>query len=90
MAQEQLQLPHKLTLQQRNALTMDGVTEVVSFDDTTVILRTSLGTLIIQGRDLQLKTLSLDGGQVAVDGNVSALIYEDPRPQGGWLRRLFG
>lgn len=90
MAQEQLQLPHKLTLQQRNALTMDGVTEVVSFDDTTVILRTSLGTLIIQGRDLQLKTLSLDGGQVAVDGNVSALIYEEPRPQGGWLRRLFG
>ena len=90
MAQAQLQLPHKLTLQQRNALTMDGVTEVVSFDDTTVILRTSLGTLIIQGRDLQLKTLSLDGGQVAVDGNVSALIYEDPRPQGGWLRRLFG
>ena len=69
---------------------MDGVTEVVSFDDTTVILRTRLGTLIIQGRDLQLKTLSLDGGQVAVDGNVSALIYEDPRPQGGWLRRLFG
>ena len=90
MALEQLQLPHKLTLQQRNALTMDGVTEVVSFDDTTVILRTSLGTLIIQGRDLQLKTLSLDGGQVAVDGNVSALIYEEPRPQGGWLRRLFG
>lgn len=90
MAQEQLQLPHKLTLQQRNALTMDGVTEVVSFDDTTVILRTSLGTLIIQGRDLQLKTLSLDGGQVAVDGNVSALIYEEPRPQSGWLRRLFG
>ena len=90
MAQEQLQLPHKLTLQQRNALTMDGVTEVVSFDDTTVILRTSLGTLIIQGRDSQLKTLSLDGGQVAVDGNVSALIYEEPRPQGGWLRRLFG
>lgn len=90
MAQEQLQLPHKLTLQQRNALTMDGVTEVVSFDDTTVILRTSLGTLVIQGRDLQLKTLSLDGGQVAVDGNVSALIYEEPRPQGGWLRRIFG
>ena len=90
MAQEQLQLPHKLTLQQRNALTMDGVTEVVSFDDTTVILHTSLGTLVIQGRDLQLKTLSLDGGQVAVNGTVSALIYEEPRPQGGWLRRLFG
>lgn len=90
MAQEQLQLPHKLTLNERKGLTMTGVTEVVSFDDSTVILRTSLGTLIVQGRELQLKTLSLDGGQVAVDGNISALIYEEPKPTGGLFRRLFG
>lgn len=90
MAQEQLQLPHKLTLNERKALTMQGVTEVVSFDDTAVILRTSLGTLVVQGRDLQLKTLSLDGGQVAVDGSISALIYEEPRAERGWIRRLFG
>lgn len=90
MVQEQLQLPHKLTLNERKSLTMNGVTEVVSFDDAAVILRTSLGTLIIQGRDLKLKTLSLEGGQVAVDGTVSALIYEEPRAERGWVRRLFG
>lgn len=90
MANEQkLQLPHKLSLNERKNLTMTGVTEVVSFDDTAVILRTSLGNLIVQGRDLQLKTLSLEGGQVAVDGNISALTYEEPRT-GGFVRRLFG
>lgn len=88
---EQLHLPHKLTLSQRNNLTMTGVTEVVSFDDSAVVLRTELGTLVVQGRDLQLKTLSTEGGQVAVDGNVAALVYEEPRNQnGGWMRRLFG
>ena len=55
-----------------------------------MILQTSLGTLIVQGRELQLKTLSLEGGQVAVDGNISALTYEEPRQSGGWRRRLFG
>ncbi len=90
MADQTIQLPHKLTLNERKALTMTGVTEVVSFDDTTVILRTGLGTLVIQGRDLQLKTLSLDGGQVAVDGNVAALIYEEPRTGGGFFRRFLG
>ena len=90
MGDEQLELPHKLTLNQRNSLTMTGVTEVVSFDDTSVILRTGLGTLVIQGRDLQLKQLSLEGGQAAVEGTVSALIYEEPRQSGGWARRLFG
>ncbi len=84
---EQMQLPHKLTLNERKNLTMTGVTEVVSFDENAVVLRTALGTLIVQGRDLQLKTLSLDGGQVAVDGNVSALIYEEPRTGSLWRRR---
>lgn len=89
MAQDMIQLPHKLTLNERNSLTMTGVTEVVSFDETMVVLHTGLGTLSVQGSDLQLKNLSLDGGQVAVDGKVSALIYEEPRPAAGWFGRLF-
>ncbi len=81
-------LPHKLQLNERSQLTMTGVTEVVSFDEGAVVLQTSLGTLVVQGKELHLKTLSLDGGQVAVEGTISALIYEEPRT-GGW-RRLFG
>lgn len=89
MTQEHPALPHKLTLNERKSLSMTGVTEVVSFDDTAVVLRTALGTLSVQGNGLQLKTLSLDGGQVAVDGTVTALVYEEPRPgRGGW-QRLF-
>ncbi len=87
MAQEQL--PHKLQLNERRNLTMSGVTEVVSFDDTMVVLQTSLGTLVVQGQGLQLKTLSLDGGQVAVDGSIAALVYQEPK-QGGFWERLLG
>lgn len=74
-----VQLPHKLTLDERSKLTMTGVTEVVSFDDTSVVLQTVLGTLEILGQQLKLKNLSLDGGQVAVDGHISSLYYEEPR-----------
>ena len=88
MADEHLQLPHGLTLNERSRLSMTGVSEVVSFDENAVVLNTSLGVLTIQGHQLQLKQLSLDGGQVAVDGSISALIYEDPRPAGSWLQRL--
>ena len=80
---------HGLTLDNRKSLTMTGVTEVVSFDDETVVLRTGLGMLTVQGTGLRLKTLSTDGGQMAVTGEVSVLSYEEPR-SGGWLRRLFG
>lgn len=86
MAEERM--PHGLRLDERKKLTMTGVQEVVSFEEDGVVLKTGLGTLMIHGQGLKLKTLSPDGGQVEVAGTVSALIYEEPRPQGGWVRRL--
>lgn len=90
MGENQMLLPHRLTLNERQQLSMTGVSEVVNFDENAVVLRTELGMLVIQGSNLQLKTLSLEGGQVVVEGAVSALHYEEPRPKGGWLRRLLG
>lgn len=90
MAEQQTILPHKLTLNDRRQLTVTGVTEVVSFDETAVIAHTEQGTLVVQGKDLQLKTLLPEGGQVAVEGHISALIYEEPRPAGSLWRRLMG
>ena len=88
MAQEQM--PHRLALLERKKLTVTGVAEVISFEDTSVILQTGMGTLTVQGSTLQLKTLSLEGGQVSVDGNVDSLSSEDPLPTGGFFARLFG
>ena len=69
---------------------LSAFSEVVSFEETAVLLKTGLGLLTVQGQGLKLKTLSLDGGQVAVDGHICALIYEESKPSGGMLRRLFG
>ena len=78
--------PHKLTLNERKSLTMTGVTEVLRFEDTAVVLQTPLGTAVIQGQDLKLKTLSLEGGQMAVEGKISGISYEEPREGGLWQR----
>ena len=83
---ESVSLPHKLTLTERKNMVMTGVTEVISFDENAVVLKTSLGLLTVHGQGLQLKNLSLEGGQVAVEGSISAFVYEEPR--GGGLRRL--
>ena len=81
---------HKLTLNGREKLTMTGVTEVVSFDELAVVLKTCMGTLVVQGRELQLRSLVPEGGSVTVEGRVTALQYEEPKTAGGWLHRLFG
>lgn len=83
-------MPHKLNLEDRKKLSMTGVTEVISFDDTSVILRTVLGILVVQGSELQLKNLTLEGGNVAVEGQITSLAYEQVPARGGLFRRFFG
>ncbi len=89
MTQEKKTLPHTLTLNERTLLTMTGVTEVLSFDETTVLMRTDLGILQIQGQNLKLKELSQQAGEMAIEGTVSALQYAQAG-KGGWLGRLLG
>lgn len=90
MAEQKPELPHKVALDERNRLTMTGVTEVVSFDEDSVVAHTSLGTVVVEGSHLKLKNLSPEGGQVAIDGRISALIYQENRPQQSFWRRLLG
>lgn len=90
MGDVQAGLPHRVTLSERKKLTMTGVSEVVSFEEDSVVMKTALGTLLVQGRDLQLKTLSPEQGQVEIAGTVSALSYEEPKHTGGWIKRLLG
>jgi len=85
-----LDLPHKVTLEGRSRLNMTGIREVESFDESMVVLHTTRGTLVIRGDGLHLQLLSLDGGQVHVDGTVNSLTYEDGVQSGGFLTRLFG
>ena len=63
---QELELPHRLTLDARSRLSMTGVTEVESFDEGTVVLVTTRGTLIVRGTGLHLQMLSLEGGQVSL------------------------
>lgn len=92
MQQTELPAPnHRLVLEQRKSLSVTGVTEVVSFDENLVHLKTQQGILLIYGEGLSLKNLTQQGGQVAVEGLVKAMQYEEAKAgAGGFLRRLFG
>ena len=85
-----LELPHRLTMEGRARLNVTGITEIESFDENTVVLYTTRGTLVIHGRQLHLSTLSVDGGQASVDGTIDSRAYEDAQRGGGLLQRLFG
>ena len=84
-------LGHHVVLEDREQLTISGVEEVESFDENSIILSTACGGLEVQGEGLHIEKLSLDGGDLKVEGMVNALIYEPQgRERGGLLSRLLG
>ena len=84
-------MEHRLTLTGRETLTVSGVEDVERFDETGIVMATSAGLLTVTGEGLHIGQLSLEGGELHVDGRIDAISYEDPSEGGGgWLRRLLG
>lgn len=82
---------HNITLEERERLCVSGVEEVESFDETAIVMVTTGGPLVVRGSGLHIEQLSLDGGQLRVEGQVESLTYEEERMgRGGLLARLFG
>ena len=85
--------PHRLMMQNRSALSVSGIRDVVSFDENQVILDTDMGLLTMKGKDLHVSRLTLEKGEVDVDGTVDSLVYssnESYRKSGESLfNRLF-
>ena len=84
-----VQKPHQLILQDRERLTVTGVEEVESFDEGEVTMHTAGGTLLVRGEGLHVGKLSLDTGELSLEGRVSELSYVEPvRKEGFWARLL--
>ena len=66
---------HSCHLQNRAAVALTGVSEVVSFDENQVIVDTDLGLLTLKGRDLHISRLTVEKGEADVEGQVDSLVY---------------
>ncbi len=81
--------PHRIILEERSKLSVTGVEDVESFDEERIVLRTVKGDLIVTGEGLHIGKLSLDTGELCVEGLVRELSFEETQ-SGGFFSRLFG
>ncbi len=83
-------MPHNLVLEDRRMLTVSGVSDVDSFDEETVVVFTDLGELTIRGANLHINRLSVEVGELTVEGKIAALIYSDDTPKNsGFFSKVF-
>ena len=85
--------PHKLTMVNRSSCTITGLQDVVSFDENQIVLDTDMGLLTMKGKDIHVSRLTLEKGEVDVDGTIDSLVYSSNeayrRSGASLLSRLF-
>ena len=75
MPENTVKNPHLLTLENRSVLTLTGVEDVSGFDEQTISIRTADSNLVVKGSSLHISKLSLDTGDVVIDGQINSLQY---------------
>lgn len=82
--------PHNIIMENRNMITVSGVSDIDSFDEQSVLLFTEMGDLEIRGSNLHINKLNVDSGEVNIQGDIYALVYNDNvKTSGGILSKIF-
>ena len=68
---------HKVYINARKTAVLSGVRDVLSFDAKEVYLETEQGILLIRGDELHVSRLSLEKGEVDIDGRIDSFVYSD-------------
>ncbi|MFY9176612.1 MAG: sporulation protein YabP [Caldicoprobacterales bacterium] len=74
---------HSILMENRQKVSITGVQDVDSFDESTVLLVTDMGYITLHGADLHISKLNLEEGQLIVEGEIIALQYSDADYIGG-------
>ena len=67
----------EIVMSARSSLSIDGVEEVINFDEESVRLKSVDGEMMVEGMGIKIDTLDTDRGQVRLNGRINAIYYAD-------------
>ncbi|MBQ2755593.1 MAG: sporulation protein YabP [Oscillospiraceae bacterium] len=83
-------LPHNVFLENRSMMNLSGVEDVDCFDEQTIRVFTNMGEMTVRGRGLHINKLSVDTGELSLEGKIDLLEYSDEQKRsGGLFSKLF-
>lgn len=89
MAKEEMRHTN-LTVKERNRLTLNGVSNIESFDEGYITLEIGEGRISVEGDGLKIESLSREGGEIQITGRINGVFYSEKKKIGGKFRGLFG
>lgn len=90
MEENKRALPHSLILEERNKLSLSGITDVGNFDEESIIVYCAQGEITIKGEKLQINVLDVNTGLFEAEGKINSLQYSDRKLKNpGFFSRVF-
>ena len=93
LEERQIVKAHKLVVNNRKTSMVTGVLDVLAFDLNEVLLETEQGMLMLKGKDLHVNRLSLEKGEVDIEGMIEAFSYSQVplsmKKSEGFLGKIF-
>lgn len=80
---------HDLIIESRKKVTMTGINDVESFDEETIIAQSECGEISLRGRGLKISRLSVESGDMTVEGEIDAVVYSEGKSAGGFFAKVF-
>lgn len=83
---------HKIVIDERQDISISGITEVISFDEESIVCDTNMGAVAIRGSDLHITRLDLQAGILEAQGNIDSTEYTELsvfEQKGGLFKRIF-
>lgn len=77
----------KLMLNDRKDLILDGVKDVISFDENGAVISTVFGMLVLDGEGLHAVKLDTEGGSIILSGKINGIFFSDANQKG--RKKLF-
>ncbi len=71
------QKKHTVSMISRGKLDIDGVIDIIEFDNNIVNIKTNMGLLSVEGENLRIISMSREGGQIFIEGSIDSLFYYD-------------
>ena len=68
-------LPHNIVLENREKMSVSGVSDVDTFDENKIVLFIPDDTIIIEGEDLHIQKLDVSSGELTIEGEIYSFCY---------------
>ena len=87
--EENVRCSHNVMMDDRKKLMLTGIKDVLSFDEETIVMESSMGRVTVKGAGLRVAGFDNKSGELSAEGKIFAIVYTSEERNGGFLSRIF-